>query len=150
MPILFLINGLHGAINMAYSKDYQLYFSISTKGFYDTAVNSISSLPSDVVGLSKDAYLECRARLSAGEIPYVDQNGILKFDPRPDPTEEYLSSMAKSKRDQLLMSTDWVVVKASEDKKAVSAAWKTYRQALRDITDQEGFPSNIVWPEKPE
>lgn len=26
----------------------------------------------------------------------------------------------------------------------------TYRQALRDITQQEGFPYNVVWPEKPE
>jgi len=26
---------------------------------------------------------------------------------------------------------------------------KTYRQALRDITTQEGFPHNITWPEKP-
>ena len=26
----------------------------------------------------------------------------------------------------------------------------TYRQALRDVTQQEGFPYNVVWPEKPE
>jgi len=28
--------------------------------------------------------------------------------------------------------------------------WATYRQALRDITAQEGFPYEVVWPPKPE
>lgn len=29
------------------------------------------------------------------------------------------------------------------------AAWATYRQALRDITAQQGFPWNVTWPEQP-
>lgn len=29
-------------------------------------------------------------------------------------------------------------------------AWAAYRRALLDITDQAGFPQNIVWPSKPE
>jgi hypothetical protein len=29
-------------------------------------------------------------------------------------------------------------------------AWAAYRRALLDITDQAGFPQNIVWPTKPE
>lgn len=29
-------------------------------------------------------------------------------------------------------------------------SWTIYRQALLDITDQEGFPFNVVWPTKPE
>ncbi|WP_321941626.1 tail fiber assembly protein [Paraburkholderia tropica] len=28
--------------------------------------------------------------------------------------------------------------------------WRTYRQALRDVTQQEGFPFNVVWPERPD
>lgn len=28
-------------------------------------------------------------------------------------------------------------------------AWEAYRQALRDVPEQEGFPLSIVWPEKP-
>ena len=30
------------------------------------------------------------------------------------------------------------------------AEWAAYRQALRDITDQAGFPTDITWPTKPE
>ena len=32
---------------------------------------------------------------------------------------------------------------------AVSSQWTAYRQALRDISDQTGFPTNIQWPQKP-
>lgn len=32
----------------------------------------------------------------------------------------------------------------------VSNKWAIYRKALRDLTDQEGFPLNIKWPEEPD
>jgi hypothetical protein len=33
---------------------------------------------------------------------------------------------------------------------ATQAAWAAYRQALLDISQQSGFPHNVVWPTKPE
>jgi len=52
----------------------------------------------------------------------------------------------RRQRDMLLAECDWTqVVDATVDK----AAWLVYRQALRDITAQEGFPWGITWPEKP-
>jgi len=51
-------------------------------------------------------------------------------------------------RNNLLSQSDWVVTKASETGVAVSDDWKTYRQALRDITLQSD-PDNITWPTKP-
>ena len=33
---------------------------------------------------------------------------------------------------------------------ALSGKWARYRKALRDLPDQEGFPFNITFPEKPE
>ena len=32
---------------------------------------------------------------------------------------------------------------------ALTGSWATYRKALRDLPEQEGFPYNIQWPEKP-
>jgi hypothetical protein len=49
-------------------------------------------------------------------------------------------------RDTLLLETDWWGVSDL----TMTDAQTTYRQALRDIPDQEGFPENIVWPIKPE
>ena len=49
-------------------------------------------------------------------------------------------------RDQLLAETDWW---ATSDQ-TMTAEQTAYRQALRDITDQAGFPHDITWPTKPE
>ena len=54
----------------------------------------------------------------------------------------------RSQRDRLLNETDWVVTKATETSTNIPAAWKTYRQALRDVPSQSD-PDNITWPTKP-
>ena len=57
-----------------------------------------------------------------------------------------LAEQIRSKRNALLAATDWTQV---PDAPVDQAAWATYRQALRDIPQQDGFPTNIVWPEQP-
>tara|TARA_B100000212_G_scaffold98077_1_gene72020 strand:+ start:3561 stop:3842 length:282 start_codon:yes stop_codon:yes gene_type:complete len=54
----------------------------------------------------------------------------------------------RNQRNSLLAQTDWVVTKASETGVAETDAWKTYRQALRDITTQSDV-DNITWPTEP-
>jgi hypothetical protein len=49
-------------------------------------------------------------------------------------------------RNQKLTETDWTQL---EDSPVDKAAWATYRQALRDVPSQEGFPWTVEWPEKP-
>ena len=51
----------------------------------------------------------------------------------------------RRKRDAILKSSDWM---ANSDV-TMSDEWRTYRQALRDITSQEGFPNDITWPTEP-
>jgi len=57
---------------------------------------------------------------------------------------------ARAKRDRLLTESDWVTVRAMDTGDIVPDDWQEYRQALRDITGQKGFPDTINWPEKPE
>jgi len=57
---------------------------------------------------------------------------------------------ARAKRDRLLTASDWMTVRAMDTGNPVPTEWQTYRQALRDITGQPGFPDTIDWPEKPE
>ena len=47
-----------------------------------------------------------------------------------------------------LQASDWTQGKDIANE--VSTAWATYRQALRDVPSQEGFPWNVTWPETPE
>jgi hypothetical protein len=61
--------------------------------------------------------------------------------------EEYNLLFLRQKRDLLLQQTDWTQnrdVTLSND-----ADWKTYRQALRDITDSATSLDDVTWPEKP-
>lgn len=56
---------------------------------------------------------------------------------------------ARDTRDRLLAECDWIVVKSLESGQAVPSEWAAYRQALRDIPQQAGFPTSIDWPVKP-
>jgi hypothetical protein len=60
---------------------------------------------------------------------------------------ERLSSQLRQERNTLLSDCDWTQV---ADAPVDQVAWQTYRQALRDVTSQEGFPYGVVWPAKPE
>jgi hypothetical protein len=53
----------------------------------------------------------------------------------------------RAERDQKLTETDWTQV---ADAPVNQTAWATYRQALRDVPEQSGFPWDVVWPIKPE
>jgi hypothetical protein len=52
----------------------------------------------------------------------------------------------RSYRNSLLAQSDWTQVADAPVDKAV---WATHRQALRDITAQQGFPWTVTWPEAP-
>jgi hypothetical protein len=56
----------------------------------------------------------------------------------------------RSERDALLTACDWIVIKATETDVPEIEAWKAYRQALRDVPQQPGFPWNVVWPQPPQ
>ena len=59
----------------------------------------------------------------------------------PQPTAE---TNVRSKRDSLLQETDWWAV----SDRTMTDEQTAYRQALRDITSQAGFPFSVTWPEK--
>ena len=52
----------------------------------------------------------------------------------------------RNSRTEKLKDSDWTQI---ADSTADKAAWATYRQALRDITAQAGFPWTIDWPDAP-
>ena len=52
----------------------------------------------------------------------------------------------RASRTQMLKDCDWTQI---ADSTADKATWATYRQALRDITTQAGFPWEITWPDAP-
>ena len=55
------------------------------------------------------------------------------------------AEVGRQERNIRLAKTDWMGMSDT----TMSAEWATYRQALRDVPAQEGFPHNITWPDEP-
>ena len=81
---------------------------------------------------------------------YTDENGDVQtvaaqktaYDTANTAT---LAASERAKRDELLKETDHYGLSDV----TMSTEMTTYRQALRDVPQQTGFPSTISWPEKP-
>ena len=62
---------------------------------------------------------------------------------------EYLNDIlpidVRNKRNSLLSDTDWMALSDN----TMTTEMAAYRQALRDVTEQEGFPYSVTWPTKP-
>ena len=84
-------------------------------------------------------------------------NVIVIIDDVTKPTETQVNAKiaevkldeVRSVRNSKLAETDWVVTMHKELGTNIPAAMKTYRQALRDITDSATSLDDVTWPEKP-
>ena len=66
---------------------------------------------------------------------------IWRVEPLP---REIASANVRGLRDRLLAASDWTQV---ADAPVDQQKWALYRQALRDISAQAGFPWEVVWPD---
>jgi hypothetical protein len=64
-------------------------------------------------------------------------------------TEEEVAEQVRSMRKGLLFDSDWTQLADAPLSAEEKSSWEVYRQSLRDITNQVGFPLDIVWPAKP-
>lgn len=60
----------------------------------------------------------------------------------------YLENQINLKRKELLALSDWTQL--PDVNISDKDAWTIYRQALRDIPEQPGYPTNVVWPVSPD
>jgi hypothetical protein len=113
----------------------------------DPGTFEISSEDYDVVRANMDGY-------------YFESGTIFAKPPQPSPNhvfdytikdwvldESIAITAARQQRNALLLASDWTQL--PDVPLATKEAWVTYRQALRDITDQKGYPLNINWPITP-
>ncbi len=59
------------------------------------------------------------------------------------------AAAVRRERNTKLSECDWTQLNDTPLDNTAKVAWTTYRQALRDIPSQSGFPHNVVWPVKP-
>ena len=116
-----------------------------------------------------EAYIGRRVDVQSGEVNIqVDSDGTRivewNIDSHEKPTQSQLDALesdanalevgyrldaVRSVRNQKLAETDWVITMHKELGTNIPTAWKTYRQALRDITDDATSLDDVTWPEKP-
>ena len=64
-------------------------------------------------------------------------------------TSAAIAQDVRADRAARLAACDWVVARSMESGDPVPAVWRAYRQALRDVTSQPGFPEAVMWPDLP-
>jgi hypothetical protein len=69
-----------------------------------------------------------------------------------DEKSSILISNIKNERGRLLQASDWTDTFSAPARlgQEIYHNWQAYRQALRDITAQPGYPFNIIWPTPPQ
>lgn len=53
----------------------------------------------------------------------------------------------RAERDRRLAETDWTQLVDSALSDESMVLWQSYRQALRDVPQQDGFPASVAWPD---
>lgn len=80
--------------------------------------------------------------------PVQDADGVWRqvWQERPVALVAPTASEVRSQRDDLLAQTDWMML---PDSGRDTPELRAYRQALREVPQQPGFPFDVVWPTKP-
>ena len=112
---------------------------LSDYGVYSVTVSTKPSSAHDEKAVSNDAPT------------LVDGVWTLGWTVR-DLTADEIAAEASSvryERDELLTQSDWTQMPDSPFDDSTKASWATYRTALRDISAQTDFPTNVTWPTAP-
>jgi len=91
--------------------------------------------PNDVVSYGRELY----AKAMNGDFGEVAQY--------VSPSNDVVASIIRSDRNALLSASDWTQL--PDVPETIKNSYAIYRQELRDIPQQNGFPTNITWPTKP-
>ena len=92
-------------------------------------------------------------RLSFGKLTpeFMKEHEIAEeeYNPEDEWTDDQWATMVRRKRDSLISGTDYYILPDYPSTPDGIEAVKQYRQDLRDITLQSGFPRNVQWPSLP-
>lgn len=96
---------------------------------------------------------QAQAKANRPDILWRWSNSTFSWsDPRSQAEQETeLAAEARSKRTRLLAESDWTDTLSAQSRlgEVLYNAWQDYRQILRDVPQQAGFPTNIAWPDMP-
>jgi len=117
-----------------------MYYSLSTKGFYDTELVDYPSLPTDIIEITKEQHLHFIHNINMENKELILQNGSLVLQ---DLIRIPTWSEIRVKRNSLLVSSDYTQM---SDFPGDKTTWATYRQTLMLSIglDQRGLKVKIL------
>lgn len=120
-----------------------IYYSPSTKGFYDTDVG-YTSYPSDIIEITREQHTTLLEEINNNnkEIVVDENNQISLRDRVVIPTWQII----RLRRNRLLRQSDFTQM---PDWPGDKNSWASYRQILRDIPQTYETPEEVIWPTKP-
>ena len=124
-----------------------LSYSPSTGGFYDSEIHEM--IPPDAQPISGQLHRDLLDAQSRGQMIVADGGGAPIAIDRPPLTMEQAMSALRIERDQRLAASDWTQMPDAPLGDAARAAWRGYRQALRDLPETVTDPAAIAWPVAP-
>lgn len=101
------------------------------------------------VEITQEEYQALFDGQALGKIIVPDENGYPVLSDPPAPTEEELADIVRADRNARLSACDWTQLTDAPLAPEAKTAWAVYRQALRDVPGQAGFPDTIAWPVAP-
>lgn len=93
-----------------------------------------------------EAAVWCNAR---GDCSIQQVDGGYQIIQNPEPDDSMVAKAIRAKRNNLLDETDYYMVSDYPSNPQNLEELKVYRQALRDLPEQEGFPRDVHWPDVP-
>lgn len=93
-----------------------------------------------------DAALWCNTR---GDCSIQQVDGGYQIIQNPEPDDSMVAEAIRDKRDNLIGETDYYLMPDYPSNPQNLEELKVYRQALRDVPKQEGFPRDVRWPDVP-
>lgn len=112
----------------------------------------------EIIGV--DPVFESPTPVTSSPYEYVSRQGVEQIDNKwykkyivqtlddagKKIKDDEIANAVRNTRNTLLNQSDWTQLADAPVDKTI---WATYRQELRDIPSQTGFPHNVVWPNKP-
>ena len=148
-----------------FESEYRAYLKAHNGPSYDVLTHDVAE------SLGVDVLLEGPQATGGTHYQYSQRNGVEQIDGKwytkyilgpvfvdgettaAEQEAEYhaikdaeQSKAVRDSRNVKLSESDWTQL---SDSTANKEAWATYRQALRDITKQSGFPWEVTWPDAP-
>ena len=125
----------------------QIYYSKSKQAFFVTGIHE--NIPEDKIEVSEEQHIKLIDEINNNQktIDVDDSGKIILVDKVKDLSLQKQTIIQT--RNAMLSESDWTMMPDAPFTKEQQKKWKEYRQALRDISEQEGFPETVIWPEAP-